>query len=205
MKATQLLAAAYGIAMANEQEIHKQWISISFKLAETAGIVHTVALQRLGRHDLMLRLLESERIEAMKSEPSSEPEWSLDLQFSLSENWLLSAYEVVRAAKEQLKRCGNDMPKLLALEHRLAIVRMPVAKGEIQGMNLKANRDNPPVLVKAGETEGEPYQSDGSYMMPRGLCVATGAALWLPVDIALGQTVEICRHDLSDEMLALFD
>ena len=205
MKATDLLSAAYGIAMASEQEIHEKWISISFKFAEAAGPVHSIALQRIGRLDMMLRLLESERLEVMKSEPCNEPEWTLDLQFSLSENWLLSSYEVARATKEQLKRRGDEMLKLAALEHRLALVRMPVAKGEIQGMHLKANRENPPVLVKAGNVDGEPYQADGSYMMPRGLCGETGAALWCPVDIALRQTVGICRRDLSDEMLGLFD
>lgn len=205
MKATDLLSAAYSIAMANEQELYKKWISISFKLAEAAGSVHIIALQRIGRLDMMLRLLESERLESMKAELSNEPEWSLDLQFSLSENWLLSSYEVARAAKEQLKRRGDDMFRLEVLEHRLALVRMPVAKGEIQGMHLKANRENPLVLVKAGDVEGGPYQADGSYMMPRGLCRETGAALWCPVDIALRQTVDICRRDLSDEILALFD
>jgi hypothetical protein len=36
-------------------------------------------------------------------------------------------------------------------------------------------------------------------------CGETGAALWWPVDITKGETVAICRRNLSDEMLALFD
>ena len=65
----------------------------------------------------------------MKAEPSGEPEWSLDLQFALSENWLFSAYEVARAAKKPFQATGEDASRLLALEHRLALVRMPLAKG----------------------------------------------------------------------------
>lgn len=205
MRATDHLSIAFGLAMNREEGRNEKWISISFKLAEVAGSVHTIALQRIGRLDLMLRLLERERLEAIKGPPSSQVDLSLDLQFSLSENWLLSVYEVARATKEQLKRKGDEMPKLSALEHRLALVRMPVAKAEIRGMHVKANRDNPPMLARIGDIEGEPYQADGSYMIPRSLCQETGAALWYPVDIALKQAVAICRHDLSDEMLALFD
>src|SRR3546814_6911931 len=62
---------------------------------------------------------------------------------------------------------------LLALENRLALVRIPIAKGEIQGMNKKANRENPPMLVKAGDDTAEPYQADGSFIMPYGLCGET--------------------------------
>ena len=205
MTATELLLAAYGIGMASDQELHKKWISVSHKLGPIAGTIHTISLQRAGRLDMMLRVLEGERLEIMKAEPSSEPEWSLDLQCSLSESWLFSVYEVARAAKKPFKASGEDPTRLLALEHRLALVRMPLAKGVIQGMDRKGRMDDPPMLVKAGDDTPELYQDDGSYMMPHGLCGETGAALWCPVDIAKGETVTICRRDLSDEMLALFD
>lgn len=205
MTATELLLAAYGIGMARDPGLHKRWISISHKLGPFAGTIHAVSLQRAGRLDMLLRVLEVERLEMMKTEPSSGPGWSLDLQFALSENWLFSAYEVARAAKKPLQASGEDASRLLAFEHRLALVRMPLAKGVIQGMDRKPHRGRPPMLVKAGDDTPEHYQDDGSYMTPHALCEETGAALWLPVDIAKGQTVAICRRDLSDEMLALFD
>lgn len=205
MNATDLLSAAYGIAMASDRELHAKWISVSVKFSTIAGTIHLIASQRIGRLDMLLRLLENERLERMKGDPAKEPDLSLDVQFALSESWLLSAYEVARAAKEQLKCRGEEMPKLRALENRLALVRMPIAKGEIQGMNKKANRENPPMLVRAGDDTPEPYQADGSFIMPYGLCGETGAALWCPVDMTTRETVAICRRDLSDEMLALFD
>ncbi|MCH8685875.1 hypothetical protein [Pedomonas mirosovicensis] len=203
--ATELLLAAYGMAMASDEELHKKWISVSFALGARAGNVHIIAAQRIGRLDMLLRLLEGERLKRMEGGPPKEPDFSLDVQSALSESWLLSAYEVVRAAKEQLKRRGEERPNLLVLEHRLAIVRMPIAKGEIQGMNQKANRENPPMLVKAGDDTPEAYQDDGSYILPRGLCGEVGAVVWYPVDMMTRETIAICRRDLSDEMLALFD
>lgn len=205
MTATELLLTAYGIGMARDPELHKRWISISHKLGPVAGTIHTISLQRVGRLDMLLRVLEGERLEILKAEPSSKPEWSLDLQSALSENWVFSAYEVARAAKRPFQASGEDASRLLALEHRLALVRMPLAKGVIQGMDRKPHKGNPPMLLKAGDDTPELYQDDGSYMVPHGLCGETGAALWWPVDITKGETVAICRRDLSDEMLALFD
>jgi hypothetical protein len=205
MNATNLLLAAYGIAMAQHQELHNKWIAISTKLGSIAGTVHTISLQKIGRLDIMLRRIEDERLDMMRAEPSNEPEWSLDLQCALSENWLISAYEIARAAKKPFKASGKDASRLLQLEHRLAVVRMPIAKGVIQGMDRKAHKDSPPVLVKLGDDTPELYQDDGSYIMPQGLCSETGAVLWYPVDMTVRQTVAICRRDLSDEMLPLFD
>lgn len=205
MKATGHLLAAYRMAMASHQELHTKWISISFKLGPIAGTVHTISLQLIGRLDMMLRLLEGERLEMIRGEPSNEPEWSLDLQFALSENWILSAYEVARAAKKPFKASGEDASRLLKLEHRLAVIRMPIAQGVIQGMDKKPHKHSPPKLVKVGDDTPERYSDGGSHIMPQGLCAETGAALWYPVNMIEGQTVAICRRDLSDEMLSLFD
>ncbi|MDO9604966.1 hypothetical protein [Hydrogenophaga sp.] len=205
MTATEFLLTAYGMALANDQPLHEKWIALSFALGAVAGDAHLVALQRNGRLDLMLRLLETERLERIKNDSAKEAMLSLDLQVALSENWLLSAYEVARAAKAPFKASGNDASRLLALEHRLALVRMPVAKGVIQGMDRKPYKNNPPLLMKVGDDMPKLYQDDGSYMAPCGLCVATGAVLWYPADITGHKTAPICRRELSDEMLALFD
>ena len=205
MNATDFLTAAYSMAMASNEELHKRWISVSHALGAIAGNAHLTALHRNCRLDLLLRMLERERLERMRSASSKDPIWSLDLQVALSENWLLSAYEVARAAKKPFKDSGNDASRLLALEHRLSLIRMPIAKGVIQGMDRKPHKNDPPMLVKVGGDTPEPYQDDGSYMAPRSLCVETGAILWYPVDITTRKTDAICRRNLSDEMLALFD
>ncbi len=205
MRATDLLETAYSLGMIGEAEIHKKWISVSHKLAAIAGVTHLVALESNNRLDLMLRLVESERLERLKSNSLNEIDWSLDLQISLSECWVLRAYEILRACKQQLKDYGPINPKLLSLQHRLAVVRVPIAKGEIESMDRKANKGYAPMLGRMGETVATPYELDGSYVMPRAICPETGAAMWYPVDMKARQTVAICRRDLSDELLSLFD
>lgn len=205
MSATELVSTAFAIGLKRVKDLHEKWISISFKLGPIAGAIHMVSLQRVGRLDMLLRVLEDERLEALRQGPNSEPDLSLDFQSALSENWLLSAYEVARAAKKPFKHSGKDTVRLLSLEHRLALVRMPLAKGVMQGMDRKANRNNPPLLLREGDDEPELYQDNGSYIMPHGICEETGSALWCPVDISKGETIAICRRDLSEEMLALFD
>jgi len=205
MNATDLLLAAYATAAAKNRDLQKKWISVSFALGKIAGNAHLMAVQRNGQLDLLLRLLESERLDRMKDGRPEGIDLSLDLQFALSENWLLSAYEVARAAKKPFEASGEDASPLLALERRLALVRMPVAKGVIQGMDRKPHKDNPPMMIREGESTPEQYRDDGSYMAPCRLCADTGAVLWLPADMATGGTAAICRRDLSDEMLALFD
>jgi len=205
MSATELISKAFSIGLHAHEEFHKKWISVSYELERVAGAIHAISLQRIGRLDMLLRVLEGERLEFIKAGLSSEPDLSLDLQIALSENWLFSAYEVSRAAKKPLQDSDEDPSKLLKLEHRLSLVRMPLAKGEIQGMNKRENRDNPPMLIKARDEQLECYQNDGSYIMPHGICGATGAALWRPIDITKHETITICRRDLSDEMLTLFD
>src|SRR3546814_11476134 len=91
---------------------------------------------------MLLRLLESERLERMKGDPAKEPDFTLDMQFALSESWLLSAYEVARAAKEQVKRRGEEMPKLLALENRLRSEERRVGKECVSTCRYRWSRDH---------------------------------------------------------------
>lgn len=205
MPASDLLENAFLLALANQPELHKKWVRLSHRVAGIAGVNHLSALQQNYRLDLLLRQLEGERLARMQAPPANEVEWTPEIQSSLSQAWVLRAYEVIRVTKDRLRKDGRPNEKVTALAHRLALVRMPIAKGEIAGMTKKANKENPPMLIRAGETEAFPYADDGTYNMLSALCGHTGAALWGPVDVTAGATVAICRRDLSDEFLALFD
>jgi hypothetical protein len=205
LSATKLVSTAFAIGLKRDEDLYKKWITISHKLGPVAGTIHTASLQRIGRLDMLLRVLEGERLQLLKAGPSAELDLSLDLQSAMSEHWVFSAYEVTRAAKKPFQAIGKDASRLLSLAHRLGLVRMPLAKGVIQGMDRKPYRENPPTLVRVGDTEPELYQDNGSYIMSQGLCGETGAALWCPLDITKGEEIAICRRDLSDEMLTLFD
>jgi hypothetical protein len=205
MPASDLLENAFLVALSNQPELHKKWVRLSHRVAGIAGANHLLALQQNYRLDLLLRQLEDERLARMQAPPAHEVDWTLEIQSSLSQAWVLRAYEVIRVTKDRLRKNGRPNEKVTALAHRLAVVRMPIAKGQIEGMLKRANRENPPILVRAGETEAFPYADDGTYNMPSGLCGETGAVMWWPVDVTAGETVAICRRDLSDEFLALFD
>lgn len=203
--ATYLLQSAYTLGITKQVQTHEKWIATSFKLASIAGNAHLAATQQVGRLDLLLRQVENEKLEKMRRGPLSEVDFTLELQFSLSTSWLLRTYEIARAGKEQLKRLGEANPKLIALERRLAIARMPIAKGQIQGMDIAANKQNPPILVRVGDAVSTPYQPDGSYIVPSSICSNTGAIVWYPVDMKSRKTIAICRRDVSDALLAIFD
>ena len=205
MPASDLLENAFLLALSNQPELHKRWVRLSYSLAGIAGANHLSALQQNCRLDLLLRQLERERLARMKAPPANEVDWTLEIQSSLSQAWVLRAYEVIRVTKDRLRKNGRPNEKVTALAHRLAVVRIPLGKGEIEKMDRKPYREEPLMLIRAGETEAFPYADDGTYNMPSGLCGETGAVMWWPVDVTAGETVAICRRDLSDEFLALFD
>lgn len=204
MTATELLLAAYGMGLASDDELDRRWIALSHRLGPIAGTTHVIGIQRVGRLDMLLRVLEGERLQRMRLPTSSEPDFSVELQLSLSVSWLFGAYEIARAAKKPMQCHKDVLPRLIALEHRLALVRMPLAKGEIEGMNRKPYIHNPPMLARSGDETPYAYE-DGSYIVPGGLCERTGSALWWPVDMSTNRTAEICRRDMSDQMLSLFE
>lgn len=198
MRVTDLATTAYVAGLESQQELHQAWIKQSFKLAEIAGIAHIATIQANNRLDLLIRKLEAEW-----EEPSDGTvDLSLDLRYSLSECWVLRAYEVVRAAAQQLGGQGAANERLAALKHRLGVVRMPMAKAEIQQAKKAAE---PIVLVYEDGTGAKEYASDGTYVMPRQVCADTGSAMWCPVDVTTGQSSQIRRIDLSNELLGLFD
>src|SRR3546814_6218161 len=82
---------------------------------------------------------------------------------------------------------------------RMSMVRIPIAKGEIQGMCNKAA--DPIVLAHEDGTGAKEYANDGTYVMPRRVCADTGSTVWCPVDVTTGHSVQIRRIDLSNELL----
>jgi hypothetical protein len=167
-------------------------------LAEIAGEAHIATIQANNRLDLLIRQLEEE----WEQPPADVIDFSLDLRYSLSECWVLRAYEVVRAAAEQLGAKGGSNEKLATLKRRLGLVRMPLAKAEIQ----QAKKASDPIILvfEDGSGAGE-YTNNGTYVVPRQVCADTGSAMWCPVDLTINKSVQIRRIDLSSELLGLFD
>jgi hypothetical protein len=153
--------------------------------------------------DLLLRVLEQEALERTSASSSNEFDISDDIMITMAQAWVLQSYEVIRAANSQSWRRGETFEKLKTLKHRLGLVRIAIAKAEIQDQ--KASSPEVILDVVDGDRDPKPYMNDGSYIVPRGVCGVTGAVVWWPVDITRMTTVEISRRDLSDELLSLFD
>ncbi|MCW4461348.1 hypothetical protein OK349_06485 [Sphingomonas sp. BT-65] len=198
MGITDLVATGYLMCLDSKKDLHSAWISQSFKLAAIAGEAHIASIQANNRLDLLLRALEEE----WEQPPEAVIDYSLDLRYSLSECWVLRSYEVVRAAAQQLYQNGDANEKVAAIKHRLGLVRMPVAKAEIQQARKVTD---PIVLVHEDGSNPKEYANDGSYVIPRQVCADTGSAMWCPVDVLTGESVQIRRIDLSSELLTLLD
>lgn len=198
MRATDLITAAFSVCFTSKREVHEAWIAHSEKLGEIAGAGHIANAQDNGRLDLLLRQMDEEAT----APPDTSIDFSLSIRASLSDCWLLCAYEMVRSADEKLKLRNEPNERLTQLKRRLGLVRMPIAKAQIQG---KTSETRGIILAHADGSNPREYANDGSYMAPRGICSETGSAVWLPVDAATRQTTQIRRIDLSNELLRLFD
>ena len=125
------------------------------------------------------------------------------LQYTLSRMWVLSTYEVIRLAQET--DVGRTHAKLKALRRRIEMVRVPLAKQEIA--NDQRIKD-PITLVRVGPGDPKPQsysaRDPSPYYPPTLGETATGSTAWRVLDSKTGQTVDISRRALSDEMLALF-
>ncbi|MFD1942739.1 hypothetical protein [Paradevosia shaoguanensis] len=198
-----LLEAAMRKGIAAHPELHKKWIEVQYRFGALAGHATLLSFAMNTRVDMLLRTLEAENLERSTSDMEPDVDLAGDLFLSLSESWVTRCYELVRVARERITARGDATPERLAhLLYQLELVRMPIDKGEIA----KAiyHKGEPLVLTREDGSEPQPY-TKGSFIVQRGLCGQSGAAMWWPIDLRTQQTVEVCRRDLSDWLVGLFD
>jgi hypothetical protein len=207
MDAGTHIDSALMIALRDQSELHRKWIVVRHALIGRYGVANfRVAAD--ARIDLLLRQLESELTTRMREGTEEAPEsFCFDMQVALSEHWLMSCYEIIRSCCQFARNREMSVPKLKALRDQLSLVRTPLAKYEIDKTRQKKPKiELVPVPVSEGaDNSPRLYDTDGSYILPKGVCQETGAIVWYPIDIKKQETVVVCRRDLSDAMLALFD
>lgn len=203
MSAGNLLQAALMMGMKANPDIHTKWISVLHKMGGRYGVA---LLTRAAdtRIDMLLRVLEEEAQQRIQQQ-QDEINFADDLQLALSEYWMSMAYEIVRFAVKRTEDRSENAPKLFALHERLALVRMPVDKYMMASHGKSTPRLNLRPIGDGADREPEPYREDGSYIVPRGFCTATGSVVWWPIDISVNAAVPIIRRELSDQFLAVFD
>jgi hypothetical protein len=202
----QLLSLAQTYAMAADANIRDQWIRGSFAAAGFVDVPEiAVHIQELGNLDMMLRSLERETAANGESkEPSMADVLPFGLQVSLSRQWVLSAYEIVRTLSNKWKACEPQAKELL---RRLELVRIPLAKLEI-AKDRVLGKDGSVELVRRGDPPDKPGKiytaKDPATYWPQTIRnVATGSIGWDVFDIKNWRQVEILRQDLSNEFLSL--
>lgn len=155
------------------------------------------------RVDMLLRTLERGNLQRSMSDETHDISFADDLTLSLSEAWVARCYELVRTARESIKERGAEIPEKLAhLFYQLELVRMPIDKGEI---NKAIHHKGEPIVLTLGDGSDPKEYKKGTFVLQRGMCGQTGATMWWPIDLKTQQTVEVCRRDLSDWLLGLFD
>lgn len=79
MRITDLVATGYVMCLDGKKELHQQWISQSFKLAEIAGVAHIATIQANNRLDLLIRQFEEEWEKA--SDDAIDFRWTCAFRF----------------------------------------------------------------------------------------------------------------------------
>jgi hypothetical protein len=203
MTVPTLLRAILSEIMTKSADLSERWVGLYFRIAYTFG-VEAYRHQSDYLVDLILRKMEDETFVRMRDLVAREQFDMLPtLQYTLSRMWVLSTYEVIRLAQET--DVGRTHAKLKALRRRIEMVRVPLAKQEIA--NDQRIKD-PITLVRVGPGDPKPQsysaRDPSPYYPPTLGETATGSTAWRVLDSKTGQTVDISRRALSDEMLALF-
>lgn len=165
----------------NEKSVEaKEWVSLSFRVCKgDAHLTHDV--QRLGKLDAIIRIMEKEAAENLKLGRADPYLLADDVQHTLSFTWLICSYEVLRLLRE--RSAFSPENPALALLAQFELIRMPLVKGAIA----KTGRKN---------------SSGVSHRATPLVNVDTGATVWA-VQSKDEAWHEISRQDLSNALLAV--
>ena len=196
-KVEDIVGVAIELAIWNNSELHTRWVTALHNLAAHTAMGPLLPFSQAVYVDLLLRVLDKERLDRLGKNDTSKA--LVDgFSMSLSESWISRVYEVLRVARASSKEAFP--PALQEVFDQVELVRMAVEKGEVA----KGHKKNAPKfeLSREDSPESRPYLNDGSYIVPRKICGATGSLMWVCIDLNRHLQVEICRQELSDRLLA---
>jgi hypothetical protein len=200
----QLITAAFNLSRSRRQELHRTWISISFKVGGLlpASQLFT-AVQQSGDLDLVLRSMEDD---FSLPQVSAEPEnFSLHYQKMLSEMWVGEVYEIFRLLGD--RKVAPDSDAFRTLAHDLRLLRIPLEKHEIA---LDRKLSEPLVMAKqppnTDDTDIYRYsRSDPqrAHSLPTSLS-SRGSMMWHAIDLRSETSGWLERRGLSERIVALW-
>lgn len=200
MRVEDLIERAVAVSCANSPDLHKLWVRAQHNLAQLAGPPTAISAMFAASTDLLLRQLDKERLERMGITNRSKM-GADNLSAAMSEDWMSRIYEILRRARVRARGSGLGLSdQLLSVFRDAELVRMATDKGEVA----KMDRKSAPILMVGPEDDAvtKKYCNDGSYIIPRTVCGATGSMMWICIDITEKTQKEVCRADVSDRLLA---
>jgi hypothetical protein len=210
-----LIESAFSAARSGYTEEDTAWVSLSMRLVSpTLNPAASSNIQRAGALDLLIRCLEDD-LKQRVAVPSRQIDFAYHYQNMLSELWVASCYEIVRAIRQREKGAndkGNQTSNHVSSEIFVSLLfdlerlRMPLEKYEIA----KDNSLKQPILFKRIPETGDAtdfavYDSQDpnrSHIMLSGISV-NGSVMWLAFDHATSREYWIERRELSDRFLKL--
>ena len=199
---SQLLNAAQLVARKKQVTVHLKWIELSWSLGALIAEGAALTIQSLGSIDMLLRVLEDERIATVHSVEEQVPnpqDFSLEIQVTLSEFWVGSAYAIFRCAKEK-KPCDDTARRL---HDDLRLVRVPLEKYQIP-QDYKLLEPIPMGVIGSEGGDIRMYDKndkDRSHIIGRNIS-GRGSVEWMTVDAIRGLNVLLERRELSNRILA---
>jgi hypothetical protein len=199
----QLINAAFRLSSSRCQELHRTWISISFKagglLPESLLLA---SVQRSGELDMVLRCMEDD----FSPEASMREVSIFHYQAMFSEIWIGEVYEIFRLLGA--RKVAPDSDAFRALAHDLRLLRIPLEKHEIA---LHGKLPEPLTMLRQPPGKGEAdvymYSSKDpqrAHIMPSGLS-SRGSVRWQAIDPQSMTAKWLERRALSDRIVALWE
>lgn len=201
---SRYLQAALIEAHQRYPSLQRKWIDTLTRLLAYHGATGLLRYQSDYRMDLIIRAMEDETVDGLRS-PPSDADFAADVQLMLSRYWVLSTYEALRIAKDS--SAGKPNARIQSLYERFRLVRVPTAKLEIAN---DRHLGAPATLTSIGEgadTAPLVYSSKAKceYHPPVIVDTTSGSIGWILIEAKSRSQITIFRRQLSDEVLAIFD
>jgi hypothetical protein len=204
MSISQLLVTAFTAARQRQTDLPTKWVQISVRLGGLLPASLLMAsVQREGEADALIRCLEDEMAERVRSKNISDMFAGHYLNI-MTTYWIGGIYEILRLLRERKLVDGNEFIGLLK---DFELLRMPLEKHEIAK---DWDLEEPVKFVKfprnnnaTDEYVYDPQDSKRGHIMPMGVS-ERGSMTWHVVDMKGGAERWIERRSLSDRILELW-
>ena len=199
-----LMKAIYDISYFNHSQTDARWTALSTRISQEFGGKYDAAVTRARSTDIILRQLERELLEIINDAGTETPALSVDMLMALSDSWLFTSYDVIRSIAPWANAGTNTCRNIIALHDRLDLIRLPIATAEVRSTN-RAVEQIHTFPQDSGTMSASIDPDRPSTVIEKQVCAETGTIIWFPIDRTANKPLPICRLDLSNEFLSLFD